>query len=136
MLGEKIITLPFNDFEGFERVMKSFGEQIAAVITEPCQGNCGAILPQPGFLELIRQKTEEYGAVFILDEVKTGFRIANGGAQEYYNLKPDLATYAKALGNGYPVAAFGGKKEIMSIIGHGVSQGGTYTNNKPGVAGA
>jgi glutamate-1-semialdehyde 2,1-aminomutase len=85
---------------------------------------------------MIRQKTSEYGAVFILDEVKTGFRIANGGAQEYYNLKPDLATYAKALGNGYPVAALGGKKEIMSIIGHGVSQGGTYTNNKPGIAGA
>jgi len=135
-LGEKIITLPFNDFEGFERMMKSYGDQIAAVITEPCQGNCAAILPQPGFLELIRQKTAEYGSVFILDEVKTGFRIANGGAQEYYNLKPDLATYAKALGNGYPVAAFGGKKEIMSIIGHGVSQGGTYTNNKPGIAGA
>ncbi len=135
-LGEKIITLPFNDFEGFERMMKSYGEQIAAVITEPCQGNCAAILPQPGFLELIRQKTAEYGTVFILDEVKTGFRIAKGGAQEYYNLKPDLATYAKALGNGYPVAAFGGKKEIMSIIGHGVSQGGTYTNNKPGIAGA
>jgi len=135
-LGEKIITLPFNDFEGFERMMKSYGDQIAAVITEPCQGNCAAILPQPGFLELIRQKTTEYGVVFILDEVKTGFRIARGGAQEYYNLKPDLATYAKALGNGYPVAAFGGKKEIMSIIGHGVSQGGTYTNNKPGIAGA
>jgi glutamate-1-semialdehyde 2,1-aminomutase len=136
VLGEKIITLPFNDFEGFERVMRTYGDQVAAVITEPCQGNCAAILPEPGFLELIRQKTTEYGALMILDEVKTGFRIAKGGAQEYYNLKPDLATYAKALGNGYPVAAFGGKKEIMSIIGHGVSQGGTYTNNKPGIAGA
>lgn len=136
VLGEKIITLPFNDFDGFERVMRSFGEQIAAVITEPCQGNCGAILPQPGFLELIRKKTAEYGVVFILDEVKTGFRIANGGAQEYYNIKPDMATYAKALGNGYPLAAIGGSAEIMQIIGHGVSQGGTYTNNKPGVAGA
>lgn len=136
VLGEKLITLPFNDFEGFERMMKSYGHLIAAVITEPCQGNCGAILPQPGFLELIRQRTEEYGAVFILDEVKTGFRIANGGAQEYYNLKPDLATYAKALGNGFPLAALGGKKEVMSVIGHGVAQGGTYNNNKPGVAAA
>ena len=135
-MREFIITLPFNDFEGFERVMRSYGDQIAAVISEPCQGNCAAINPQEGFLELIRQKTEEYGCVFILDEVKTGFRIANGGAQEYYNIKPDLATYAKALGNGYPIAAFGGKKEIMSIIGQGVAQGGTYTNNKPGVAGA
>lgn len=131
-----IITLPFNDSEGLERVMRSYGEQIAAVITEPCQGNCAAINPQDGFLELIRKKTEEYGCVFILDEVKTGFRIANGGAQEYYHIKPDLVTYAKALGNGYPIAAFGGKREIMSIIGQGVAQGGTYTNNKPGVAGA
>lgn len=135
-MREFIITLPFNDFEGFQRVMKSYGEQIAAVISEPCQGNCAAINPQDGFLELIRSETEKYGCVFILDEVKTGFRIANGGAQEYYRLKPDLITYAKALGNGYPVAAFGGKKEIMSIIGQGVAQGGTYTNNKPGIAGA
>jgi glutamate-1-semialdehyde 2,1-aminomutase len=135
-MREFIITLPFNDLEGLERAMRSYGEQIAAVISEPCQGNCAAINPQEGFLELIREKTEEYGCVFILDEVKTGFRIANGGAQEYYGIQPDLATYAKALGNGYPVAAFGGKREMMSIIGQGVAQGGTYTNNKPGVAGA
>lgn len=135
-LGNILITLPFNDKEAFERAMFSYGPLLAAVITEPCQGNCGAILPEPGFLELIQQKCAEYGIVFILDEVKTGFRIGNGGAQEYYNLKPDLMTYAKALGNGYPIAAFGGKKEIMSIIGHGVAQGGTYTNNKPGVAAA
>jgi glutamate-1-semialdehyde 2,1-aminomutase len=136
VLGEKLITLPFNDFEGFARVMKSNGDQLAAVITEPCQGNCGAILPEPGFLETIRKECDEHGVVFILDEVKTGFRIANGGAQEYYDIRPDLATYAKALGNGFPLAAFGGKAEIMSIIGHGVAQGGTYNNNKPGVAAA
>src|SRR5687767_15017321 len=135
-MREFIITLSFNDSEGFERVMRSYGEQIAAVITEPCQGNCAAINPQAGFLELIRKKTEEYGCVFILDEVKTGFRIANGGAQEYYGIKPDLVTYAKALGNGYPIAAFGGSRDIMSMIGEGVAQGGTYTNNKPGVAAA
>jgi glutamate-1-semialdehyde 2,1-aminomutase len=135
-MREFIITLPFNDADGFERAMRSYGDQIAAVITEPCQGNCGGIEPLPGFLELIRKQTKEHGTVFILDEVKTGFRIANGGAQEYYSIQPDLATYAKALGNGYPVAAFGGKREIMSIIGHGVSQGGTYTNNKPGIAAA
>ncbi len=135
-MREFIITVPFNDAEGFERAMRSYGDQIAAVITEPCQGNCGAIEPQPGFLELIRRQTKEHGTVFILDEVKTGFRIANGGAQEYYRIQPDLATYAKALGNGYPIAAFGGSREIMSIIGDGVAQGGTYTNNKPGVAAA
>jgi glutamate-1-semialdehyde 2,1-aminomutase len=136
VLGEKLITLPFNDIEGFERMMRSYGDRLAAVITEPCQGNCGAILPVPGYLEKIRKLCDEYGVIFILDEVKTGFRIANGGAQEYYNIRPDLATYAKALGNGYPLAAFGGKSEIMSIIGHGVAQGGTYNNNKPGVAAA
>lgn len=135
-MRDLIITLPFNDFEGFERVMTSYGDQIAAVITEPCQGNCGAIDAQPGFMDLIRRETTRHAVVFILDEVKTGFRIANGGAQEYYGISPDLVTYAKALGNGYPVAAFGGKREIMSIVGHGVSQGGTYTNNKPGVAAA
>lgn len=135
-IRDLVITLPFNDFEGFERVMRSQGDNIAAVITEPCQGNCGAIEPQPGFLELIRSECDEHGTVFILDEVKTGFRIANGGAQEHLGIRPDLATYAKALGNGYPVAAFGGKRDIMSIIGQGVAQGGTFTNNKPGVAAA
>ena len=89
-MQDLIITLPFNDFEGFERMMRSYGEQIAAVITEPCQGNCGAIEPQPGFLELIRNETEQYGIVFLLDEIKTGFRIANGGAQEYYGIRPDM----------------------------------------------
>jgi glutamate-1-semialdehyde 2,1-aminomutase len=136
VLNELIITLPFNDFEGLEKTLKSYGYQIAAIITEPCQGNCAGIEPLPGFLQFIRQKCDEYSIVFILDEVKTGFRIANGGAQEYFGIRPDLATYAKAMGNGYPVAAFGGNKEIMSIIGHGVAQGGTYTNNKPGVAAA
>jgi len=135
-LTEMVITLPFNHPELLEKTLKSAGEQVAAIIAEPCMGNCGAILPEKGFLDFIRTKCDEYGIVFILDEVKTGFRIANGGAQEYYRIKADLATYAKALANGYPLAAFGGKREIMSIIGHGVAQGGTYTNNKPGVAAA
>ncbi|MFH1906219.1 MAG: guanitoxin biosynthesis PLP-dependent transaminase GntE [Chloroflexota bacterium] len=135
-LNELIITLPFNNTEILERRLESEGGQLAAIIVEPCMGNCGAILPERGFLQFIRKQCDKYGIVFILDEVKTGFRIANGGAQEYYRIQPDLATYAKALGNGYPVAAFGGKKEIMSIIGHGVAHGGTFNNNKPGVAAA
>jgi glutamate-1-semialdehyde 2,1-aminomutase len=135
-LRDLVITLPFNDFEGFERVMRSHGHQIAAVITEPCQGNCGAVTAKPGYLELVRKSTTDHGVVLILDEVKTGFRIANGGAQEVLGVIPDLATYAKAMGNGYPIAALGGRREIMSIIGHGVAQGGTFTNNKPGVAAA
>jgi len=135
-LNELVITLPFNDLEVLDKVLRRAGHEVAAIIAEPCMGNCAAIEPLPGYLEFIRQKCAEYEIVFILDEVKTGFRIANGGAQEYYNLLPDLATYAKALGNGYPIAAFGGKREIMSIIGQGVAQGGTFNNNKPGVAAA
>jgi glutamate-1-semialdehyde 2,1-aminomutase len=135
-LNELIITLPFNNLEVLENTLRRIGYEVAAIIAEPCMGNCGAIEPLPGFLEYIREKCTEYGIIFILDEVKTGFRIANGGAQEYYSIKPDLATYAKAIGNGYPIAAFGGKREIMSIIGHGVAQGGTYNNNMPGVAAA
>jgi glutamate-1-semialdehyde 2,1-aminomutase len=131
-----IYTIPFNNFEVFEKTVKHVGHDVAAIIAEPCMGNCAAILPEPGFLDLIRERCDQYGIVFILDEVKTGFRIAKGGAQEFYGIQPDLATYAKSLGNGYPIAAFGGKKEIMSIIGNGVAQGGTYNNNKPGLAAA
>ena len=135
-LHDLVITLPFNNLEILGKTLRHIGYEVAAIITEPCLGNCGAIEPQPGLLEFIRARCDEYGIVFILDEVKTGFRIAPGGAQEYYQIKPDLATYAKAMGNGYPVAALGGKREIMEVIGRGVSQGGTYTNNKPGVAAA
>jgi glutamate-1-semialdehyde 2,1-aminomutase len=135
-LNELVTTLPFNNAEVLEKILFSIGDQVAAIIVEPCMGNCGAILPQNNFLQLIRKECDKFGIVMILDEVKTGFRIANGGAQEYYHLKPDLATYAKAFANGYPLAAFGGKKEIMSIVGQGVAQGGTFTNNKPGVAAA
>jgi glutamate-1-semialdehyde 2,1-aminomutase len=135
-LNSLVITLPFNDFEALESALRRAGHEVAAIITEPVQDNCGAIEPVPGFLEFIRSQCDEYGIVFILDEVKTGFRIARGGAQEYYGLKPDLATYAKSIANGYPLAALGGRRQIMSIIGHGVAQGGTFNNNKPGVAAA
>jgi len=135
-IGDLVITVPFNDFEVFDKMMRNYGEQIAAVIVEPCMGNCAAIEPLPGFLNHIRQRCNEYGCLMILDEVKTGFRIANGGAQEFYGIDPDLATYAKALANGYPLAAFGGKREVMSVIGRGVAQGGTFNNNKCGVAAA
>ncbi len=135
-LNDLIITLPFNNRGVLVKALSRYGHEAAAVIIEPGMGNCGAVLPEGDFLAFVQQKCAEYGIVFILDEVKTGFRIARGGAQEVYGLKPDLATYAKALGNGYPIAAFGGKREIMSIIGHGVAQGGTFNNNKPGVAAA
>jgi glutamate-1-semialdehyde 2,1-aminomutase len=135
-LRDLTITLPFNDFEQLERAFKDQGHTIAAVITEPMLGNCASIEPEPGFLQHIRNLCNQYGSVFILDEVKTGFRVARGGAQELYGIDPDLATYAKSMGAGYPVAAFGGKREIMSIIGRGVAHAGTYTGNSVGVAAA
>ncbi len=135
-LNQMIVTLPFNEPDILENALRAVGETVAAIILEPCMGNCGSVLPQKNFLQFVRRQCDKYGIVLILDEVKTGFRIANGGAQEFYRIQPDLATYAKSLANGFPLAAFGGKKEIMSIIGHGVSQGGTFTNNKPGVAAA
>lgn len=131
-----VITLPFNNREVLEKTLRCNGHRVAAVIAEPCLCNCGAIEPQPGFLSLLEQRCREYGIVFILDEVKTGFRVGNGGAHALYGLKPDLVTYAKSLGNGYPIAALGGNKEVMSIIGRGVAQGGTFNNNRPGVAAA
>jgi glutamate-1-semialdehyde 2,1-aminomutase len=135
-LGDLIISLPYNDFQILEETLRRAWYDVAAVIVEPILGNCAGIEPLPGWLEFIREQCTRYGIVFILDEVKTGFRIARGGAQEVYGVIPDLATYAKSLGNGYPVAAFGGKREIMDTIGRGVSQGGTYCGNGVGVAAA
>ena len=95
------------------------------------------MLPQPGYLEFLREQCDQYGIVLIFDEVKTGFRIAAGGAREHFGVIPDISTYAKALGNGYPVAAIGGKKEIMMTFGPGkVFQGGTYTGNVVSTAAA
>ncbi len=136
-IRDLIITLPFNDFELLERRVREQWHSLAAIIVEPMLGNCASITPQPGFLELIRKLCDEYGIVMIMDEVKTGFRVARGGAQELYKVNPDLATYAKSLGGGgYPIAAFGGKREVMEIIGHGVAHGGTYTGNTLGLAAA
>jgi glutamate-1-semialdehyde 2,1-aminomutase len=135
VIGDTIVTVPYNDFEALEMALKRSGHEIAAIIVEPVLGNCAAIGPLPGFLEFLRQKCDEYGIVLIFDEVKTGFHLATGGAQEYYNVMPDLATYAKAIGNGYPAAAFGGKRELMDMIFlGGVEQDGTYCGNVVSVA--
>jgi glutamate-1-semialdehyde 2,1-aminomutase len=135
-LHELVITLPYNDFDLLEETLRRTWFDVAAVIVEPILGNCAAIEPLPGWLEFIRAKCTEYGIVMIVDEVKTGFRIAPGGAQEFYGVTADLATYAKSLGNGYPIAAFGGRREVMEVVGRGVSQGGTYCGNVAGTAAA
>lgn len=136
-ISQYVITLPFNDFELAERAVKDHYGDIAAIMIEPCLGNIAGLEPQPGFLAHLRKLCNEYGIVMIFDEVKTGFRLANGGAREAYNVIPDISTYAKSLGNGYPVAAFGGKREIMEVIGPGsVSHGGTFGANGVSMAAA
>jgi glutamate-1-semialdehyde 2,1-aminomutase len=127
--------VPYNDCEALDMALKRSWQDVAAILVEPVLGNCAAIGPQPGFLEFLRQKCDEYGIVLIFDEVKTGFHLAMGGAQEFYKVTPDLATYAKAIGNGYPAAAFGGKHALMDMIGFGmVEQDGTYCGNVVSVA--
>jgi glutamate-1-semialdehyde 2,1-aminomutase len=125
------LVLPYNDIEAVEETFNREGNEIAAVIVEPVLGNVGLILPKPEFLSTLRKLTSQHGAVLIFDEIITGFRLALGGAQEHFNVKPDMATLGKVLGGGFPLAAFGGKKEIMqniSPIGK-VYQAGTFSGN-------
>ena len=136
-IADYVISLPFNDPEMLERTVKARWGEIAAIIFEPIMGNAAGIMPQPEFIETIRRLCDEYGIVMLMDEVKTGFRIANGGAQEYFNVKADLVTYAKSLGNGYPIAAIGGKEDVMMTVNpSGMAHGGTYTGNIAGAAAA
>jgi glutamate-1-semialdehyde 2,1-aminomutase len=100
-------------------------------------GNSASIMPQPGFLEKIRELCDKFGIVLIFDEVKTGFRVAKGGAQEYFGIQADLVTYAKAMGNGFPIAAIAGKEDVMMTIEPGsLAHGGTYSGNVVGAAAA
>jgi glutamate-1-semialdehyde 2,1-aminomutase len=132
-----VINLPFNDFERLEETVEARWHQLAAIFVEPLLGNAASIMPRPGWLEKLRELCDRYGIVLVFDEVKTGFRIANGGAQEYFGVEADVVTYAKAMGNGFPIAAFGGKEEVMSTIEPGrVAHGGTYSGNVVGAAAA
>lgn len=129
-IAESLIILPWNDEAVLTKVIEENYREIAAVISEPIMCNTGCILPKPGYLEKMRQLTEKYGIVFILDEVITGFRISLSGAQGFYGLKPDLSIFAKGMGGGFPVAALGGKAEIMQLVDDGtVSVAGTYSGN-------
>ena len=133
---QTVIPVPYNDLVTLRRVFETQGEDIAAVIIEPVLGNAQGILPKDGFHEGVRAITKEFGALLIFDEVKTGFRIARGGAAEFFGIKPDLASFAKAIGNGYPAAAFGGSREVMSMLPDKVSHGGTYAGNRVAAAAA
>lgn len=125
------ITAPYNDPETLAEIFRQKGEEIAAVIIEPVAGNMGCVPPQPGFLQEVRRLTKEYGALFICDEVMTGFRVGYHGAQGYYGVDPDLTCLGKIIGGGLPVGAYGGKREIMEMVAPAgpVYQAGTLSGN-------
>jgi glutamate-1-semialdehyde 2,1-aminomutase len=129
--AETTIVVPLNDLEAVEEAFRKQGERIACVIVEPVAGNIGCIPPAPGFLEGLRTVTERYGALLILDEVMTGFRVAYGGAQQRYGVKPDLTTIGKIVGGGLPIAAYGGRHDIMSKVAPSgpIYQAGTLSGN-------
>jgi len=128
--------VPFNDVDAFEAAVKREQKDVAAVIVEPVIGNIGVVLPKKGFLESLREVTERYGVVLIFDEVITGFRLALGGAQEFYGVKPDLTTLGKIMGGGFPMAAYAGREDIMRMIAPSgkVYQAGTFSGNPVSVA--
>jgi glutamate-1-semialdehyde 2,1-aminomutase len=129
--SDTTIALPLNDLDVVESVFKKQGDQIACLIIEPVVGNMGLIPPAPGFLEGLRRITEQYGALLIFDEVMTGFRLSRGGAQRLFNVTPDLTTLGKIIGGGLPIAAYGGRADIMNKVAPSgpVYQAGTLSGN-------
>lgn len=137
LVATLVRTLPFNDLEGVKRLFADDGNRIAAVMVEPMLGNAMGIQPADGFLAGLRDLCDTHGSVLIFDEVKTGFRTAVGGAAETYGVTPDLATFAKAMGNGIPVAAIAGQGEVLQGWAKGgIVQAGTYSGNAVSVAAA
>ena len=129
--AQDTITIPYNDFEAVKEVFAEQGQEIAAIIVEPVAGNMGLVLPKPGYLDLLRRVTEVNGALLIFDEVMCGFRASLGGAQAAYAIKPDLTCLGKIIGGGLPVAAYGGRREIMEQVSPAgpVYQAGTLSGN-------
>jgi glutamate-1-semialdehyde 2,1-aminomutase len=134
--SDTTIALPFNDVESVAETFRAQGDRIAAVIVEPVCGNMGCIPPEPGYLEALRALTQQYGALLIFDEVMTGFRVSPGGAQQLYGIKPDLSTFGKVIGGGLPIAAYGGRKDIMTFVAPSgpIYQAGTLSGNPLAVA--
>ena len=139
-VSDMTIAVPFNDAGAMERRIERLeaeGRKPACVIMEAALMNLGIVLPEPGYLEAVREITSRHGIVLIFDEVKTGLTIAAGGATERFGVEPDLVTLAKALGGGLPTGAIGGTEEVMSVVADGsVYQVGTYNGNPLGVAAA
>jgi len=134
--ADSTIALPYNSVAAVEEAFHKHGDRIAAVIVEPVVGNMGCVPPGPGFLEALRDLTGRHGALLIFDEVMTGFRVAFGGAQQRYGIRPDLTTLGKVIGGGLPVGAYGGRKEIMSQVAPAgpIYQAGTLSGNPLAVA--
>ncbi len=130
-LAELTTVLPFNSADSIKEEFDRRGSEIACVIVEPVAGNMGCVAPRPGYLELLREVTAKAGSVLIFDEVMTGFRVALGGAQERYSIKPDLTTLGKVIGGGLPVGAYGGRADIMNCVAPSgpVYQAGTLSGN-------
>ena len=128
---ENTLTAPYNDLDAIESLFKKAGDDIAGLILEPVTGNMGVVVPQPGYLEGLRDLCTQYGAMLIFDEVMTGFRVALGGAQEYYGVTPDLTALGKVIGGGLPVGAYAGRREIMQTIAPvgPMYQAGTLSGN-------
>jgi glutamate-1-semialdehyde 2,1-aminomutase len=134
---EDCLVLPWNDLDLVRRTLERRAPDIAAVITEPVMCNHGCVPPEPGFLEGLRKLCDQYGVLLIFDEIITGFRLALGGAQEFYGVTPDLATVGKALANGFPISALAGKRKVMELVARGtVMHGGTGNANIMSVAAA
>ncbi|MGK0498385.1 MAG: glutamate-1-semialdehyde 2,1-aminomutase [Oceanicoccus sp.] len=135
-LADHTITLSYNNIDQVKQAFAEIGEQVACVIVEPVAGNMNCVPPIAGFLETIRQQCDDYGSVFIIDEVMTGFRLGLTGAQGYYNIEADLTALGKVIGGGMPVGAFGGKREIMEQIAPlgPVYQAGTLSGNPVAMA--
>jgi glutamate-1-semialdehyde 2,1-aminomutase len=125
------IALPFNDLDVVEKTFAAQGDKIAAVIVEPVAGNMGCIPPRPGYLEGLKRITEKHGALLIFDEVMTGFRLSLGGVQQIYGIKPDLTTIGKVIGGGLPIAAYGGRADVMAKVAPvgPIYQAGTLSGN-------
>src|SRR5690349_14223608 len=134
--ADTTIALPFNSVDAVEQAFRTHPGEIAAVIVEPVAGNMGCVPPLPGHHEALREITARHGALLIFDEVMTGFRVAFGGAQQRYNIKPDLTTLGKVIGGGLPVGAYGGRKDIMSKVAPSgpIYQAGTLSGNPLAVA--
>jgi glutamate-1-semialdehyde 2,1-aminomutase len=127
---------PMNDANRLEDIFRAHAGEIAAMLMEPIQGNCCGITADPAYVKAVRELCDRYGVVLIIDEVKSGFRVARGGVQELMGVRADLCTFAKAMANGYQIAAIGGREDIMRQYGHGVAHGGTYTAHSVALAAA